>query len=85
MDLIERRIIENWLREHTRVKSTIDKHARMSKCVTMEGLVVESGLSEPEIERHRMVFELHGYLIAPIERTYCSINALKSVYKKLSS
>lgn len=80
MDLAEIRIVEKWLREHNRVKNIIDKQARTSKCVTMEDLVRKSGLSEPEIAQHYEVFKLHGYVIAPLDGTYCSIKALKSVY-----
>ena len=83
MNLTEIRIVEKWLREHNRVKSIIDKQARTSKCVTMEDLVRKSGLSEPEVAQHHEVFKLHGYVIVPLERTYCSVKALRSVYEIL--
>lgn len=79
MELTTRRIIENWLKEHIQVRNIFEKHARMNKCATMEGLVSESRLNEPEIKRHCWVLELHGYFIAPVPYTYCSKSAIEKI------
>ena len=81
MKLVIRRIIENWLKEHNQVRNIFEKHARMNKCVMMEGIVNESKLAETEIERHCMVLRWHGYFISPLPSTYCSKKAIKKIWE----
>ena len=82
MKLVIRRIIENWLKEHSRVRNIFEKSARMKRCATIEGLINDSRLSQSEIERHCMVFALHSYFVAPLPNTYCSKSAIEKIWEQ---
>lgn len=71
------------LSEHRRLKGILDKYAKKSKCVPLDILKDESGLPEERIAQHMKIFDANDYTTRVEEDVVCSRDAIRKLKNEL--
>lgn len=77
--------IRDFVTQHRLLKNMLEKMGEKRQCATVDSIVVDSGLSANDVDRHMRIFEMDGYMTKVSNNVVCSaeaINELMSVLKK---
>lgn len=77
--------IREFVTQHRLLKNMLEKAGEKRQCATVDSIIVDSGLSANDVNRHMRIFEMDGYMTKISNDVVCSaeaINELMSVLKK---
>jgi hypothetical protein len=71
------------LSEHRRLKGILDKYGKKSKCVPLDIMKDESGLTEDRIAQHMKIFDANDYTTEVEEGVVCGRGAIRKLKSEL--
>lgn len=77
------KIIQEFITEHKRLKSIIDRYAAKRTCIPLNSLEKESRVAPATLKQHTDLFREHDYISQATDDTICSRKALSHLKKKL--